>query len=182
MNESAADGVLFHVSEQDGIARFEPRPSDGLDRPVVWAVDATRLHNYLLPRDCPRVTYYAGENTADSDVRRFLGPSKAVVVIERGWWERLRACRLYCYHLPSGTFTCVDDCAGYFVSSVAVVPEHVELIDDASDELVHLLDRARLMENLWPIRDAVAASSLRFSMIRIRNARPRDSRAGLPTG
>jgi hypothetical protein len=25
--------------------------------PVVWALDDQRLRNYLVPRDCPRVTY-----------------------------------------------------------------------------------------------------------------------------
>jgi hypothetical protein len=49
--------VLFHVSEEAGLARFEPRPSPSADAPVVWAVDADRLRNYLLPRECPRVTY-----------------------------------------------------------------------------------------------------------------------------
>jgi hypothetical protein len=32
--------MLFHVSEESGIVRFEPRPSQYTDEPVVWAVDA----------------------------------------------------------------------------------------------------------------------------------------------
>src|SRR5262245_31758539 len=108
--------MLFHVSERSGIERFEPRPSYYTGAPVVWAIDADRLRNYLVPRDCPRVTYYAGPATTVADVERFLGSSPAVVAVESGWWDRLRSCRLYCYHLPPESFECIDDCAGYFVS------------------------------------------------------------------
>ena len=114
--------MLFHVSEEPGIGRFEPRPSPYTDEPVVWAIDAARLRNYLLPRDCPRVTYYAGPETTAADVERFLGSSPAVIAIESAWLERLRSGRLYCYHLPPETFACIDECAGYFVSREPVVP------------------------------------------------------------
>src|SRR2546430_17625063 len=92
--------MLFHVSEKHGIERFEPRPSEASADLVVWAIDADRLRNYLVPRECPRVTFYAGRETTNADVQRFLGASTAVVAIERTWFERLRSCRLYCYHLP----------------------------------------------------------------------------------
>ena len=165
--------MLFHVSEESGIARFEPRVSSTTDVPLVWAIDAERLRNYLVPRDCPRVTYYAGSQTTAADVERFLGPNTAVVVIERGWLERLRSCRLYCYHLPPETFERQDDCAGYFVSRAPVVPVRVAVVEDAEAALRQRGADLRVVENLWPLRDAVVASSLQFSMIRMRNARPR---------
>jgi hypothetical protein len=163
--------MLFHVSEEAGIGRFEPRaPEDG-GPPVVWAVDAGRLRNYLVPRECPRVTYYAGGETSPADVERFLGASPAVVAVESGWLERLRACRLYCYHLPPETFECVDECAGYFVSRAPVTPARVEVFDDLMAELLGRGVELRFVPSLWPLHDAVAASSLRFSLIRMRNAR-----------
>jgi hypothetical protein len=55
--------MLFHVSEEPGIERFAPRPSRNTDEPAVWGIDAARLRTYLVPRDCPRVTYYAGRGT-----------------------------------------------------------------------------------------------------------------------
>jgi len=62
---------------------------DGFSEPeLVWAIDGDHLRNYLVPRDCPRVTYYAG----------------------------------------------------------------------------------RVMPNLWPLHEAIRASCLRFSSIRLRNA------------
>lgn len=165
--------VLFHVSEEACIERFEPRAPDGGGTPVVWAIDAERLRNYLLPRDCPRVTYYAGPQTTRSDAERFLGTSPAVVAVESIWLEQMRACRLYCYHLPAETFVCVDECAGYYVSRASVIPARVEVFEDPVAELLRRGVELRFVPDLWPLRDAVAASSLQFSIIRMRNARPR---------
>jgi hypothetical protein len=164
--------MLFHVSEASGIERFEPRASEYTSRPVIWATDAGRLRNYLVPRDCPRVTYYAGGETTPADVERFLGSSPAVVAVESGWLERLRSCRLYSYHLPPETFECLDECAGYFVSRVPVVPVRVEIFDDPIAELLRRGVELRLVPSLWPLRDAVVASTLRFSLIRMRHAVP----------
>lgn len=165
---------LFHVSEEPGIERFEPRAAADMGEPVVWAIDEKRLQNYLVPRECPRVTYYAGNDTTKADVERFLGSTAAVIAIEDGWWERLLCCRLYCYHLPAETFCCIDECAGYFVSRVPVVPASMEVIDDSRAELLRRGVDLRVVPTLWPLRDAVVASSLRFSIIRMRNAKPRN--------
>ena len=162
--------MLFHVSEESGIKRFEPRPSEYTDIPVVWAISQERLQNYLLPRDCPRVTYYAGRDTTTADIERFLGLSSSVIAIESAWYERLRSCHLYCYHMPPETFECIDVCAGYFVSKVSVIPERVEVIDDVITRLLSCGVELRLVSNLWPLRDAVIGSSLQFSLIRMRNA------------
>src|SRR5437016_3184067 len=165
--------MLFHVSEESGIERFEPRASTYASGRVVWAIDVDRLRNYLVPRECPRVTYYAGRETIAADVERFLGSSPAVVAVESAWLEQLRSCRLYCYHLPPETFECLDECAGYFVSRVAVVPAIVEVIDDPIAELMRRGIELRLMSSLWRLRDEIVASSLQFSLIRVRNALPR---------
>ena len=85
----------------------------------MWAIDSEHLRNYLLPRDCPRVTYSAGPQTTAADVERFLGSSPAVVAVESGWFERIRSARLCCYQLPPETFELIDECAGYFVSRAA---------------------------------------------------------------
>jgi hypothetical protein len=122
--------MLFHISEEPDIERFEPRPSEYTSGNVVWAIDADHLRNYLLPRECPRVTFYAGHETTAVDVKKFLGTSSAVVAIEGGWLERLRSCRLYCYQFLPQTFECIDQCAGYFVSRLSVVPSRVEVIAD----------------------------------------------------
>ena len=165
--------MLFHVSEERGIEQFEPRRSENGKDPVVWAINAGRLRNYLVPRDCPRVTYYAGRETTDVDVERFLGSSAAVIAIEADSFERVRSCRLYCYHLPPETFDCVDECAGYFVSRVPVTPVRVEVFENPMAELRRRGVELRIAPNLWPLRDAVVESSLQFSIIRMRNTLPR---------
>ncbi len=167
--------MLFHISEEQGIECFAPRPSRFCDAPVVWAVDQDHLRNYLVPRECPRVTYYAGPGTTVADVERFLGSSAAVVAVEYGWWERLQSCHLYCYHFSPETFECQDEGAGYHVSRVAVVPRRVEFLDDPLRELMRRGVELDVLPNLWTLRDRVVASTLQYSIIRMTNALPRAS-------
>lgn len=79
---------LYHVSEEPNIELFEPRlPNrNDLDKKVglVWAIDENRLPNFLTPRDCPRVTYYIGENTSQEDIDKYFTSSsiRHTVIIE----------------------------------------------------------------------------------------------------
>jgi hypothetical protein len=165
--------IVYHVSDRPDIEVFEPRSMDPEAEALVWAVDGDRLRNYLVPRDCPRVTFYAGERTTSADRERFLGSSAAVVAVEAEWFERIRSCRLYCYHLPGEPFACVDEIAGYFVSSSAVEPVRVDIVDDPVRSLLDRGVELRVLPDLWSLRDAVVASTLAFSIIRWRNASPR---------
>ena len=166
--------MLFHISEESDIRQFTPRTAPSIADPVVWAIDAHHLRNYLLPRDCPRVTYSAAGTTIDADRARFLAEGhRAVVAIESGWMERVRSARLFCYHLPRDTFELLDAFAGYFVSRASVTPASVELIADVESRLRAQQVDLRVLPNLWTLHDAIAASSLEFSMIRMRNAQPR---------
>jgi hypothetical protein len=162
--------MLYHVSDRPDIARFEPRSSEYTNEPVVWAVDEERLRNYLLPRDCPRVTFYAGPATSVADIERFLGASRAVVAIESGWLDRVLSARLFVYRMPSATFSCIDECAGHFVSRHRVVPERMDTVENALEALRGRGVEVRILPSLWLLHDAVAWSTLQFSMIRMRNA------------
>jgi hypothetical protein len=165
--------MLYHVSEKSDIARFDPRPAAGLNAPVVWAVNKEKLRNYLLPRDCPRITFFAGSKTEAGDAERFLGSSSAVVAFEASWLERVRRARLFCYHLPADRFKCVDECAGYFHSEESVIPERVEVIEDLLAALTSLGVEIRILPSLWTLHEEVVKSTLGFSIIRMRNAEPR---------
>ena len=112
--------IVYHVSEEPAIGVFEPRQVERGGESLVWAIDGEHLRNYLAPRECPRVTFYAGPDTTVADRERFLGSSVAVMAIESGWFERMRSCHLFCYQLPGETFECRDRTAGYFVSRTAV--------------------------------------------------------------
>ena len=169
---------LFHVSETPCIARFDPRPSpapreNGVDAECVWAVDEAHLRNYLFPRDCPRITYAAGPGTSAEDRQRFLGAASSAAAIEAGWLDRLRSARLGLYEFAPGSFVCSDPGAGYWISREAVTPIAETLVTDAPAALFDRGVELRLLQDFWPLCDAVAASTLEFSIIRKRNAAPR---------
>jgi len=54
-----------------------------------------------------------------------------------------------------------------------VVPTGAEVLPDPVSELRRRGVELRVLPNLWPLRDVVIASSLQFSIIRMRNALPR---------
>jgi len=171
--------TLFHMSDRPAITRFDPRPvaapAADQSEALVWAIDREHLHNYLLPRDCPRVTFYALPDSDPEDIRRLIGYSTAtyVVAIESRWLPEVARQQLYRYELPGDTFTLLDAGAGYYVSREPVLPRSVTPIPDLLGALLRPDIELRVMPSLWPLRDAVVASTLQFSIIRMRNASPR---------
>lgn len=170
---------LFHVSERPDIARFEPRPPPSLDAgisdDVVWAIAERLLPNYLLPRDCPRVTFHLAGHTTATDRDRFFpaGATPHVVAVEAAWRERIHLAQLSVYELPPATFTLADATAAYWVSRQAVVPLAVHVVSDLAAAHAARPVELRFVPSLWPLRDAVFASTLGFSFIRMRHAQPR---------
>ena len=163
---------MFHVSEQADIHLFHPRlfstaPDAG---PVVWAIDALKLPNYLLPRDCPRVTFGASDATTVEDRQRFGVGDGRVVVIEAEWLRRVCECSLHIYQLPTSGFRLFDEIAGYWLSTDSITPHRVITLTDLPDAIVERGGELRLVQRLLPLHDAVAKSTLAFSMIRMRNA------------
>lgn len=156
---------LFHVSEDPNIKIFEPRPPPNAEAGVVgdavWAIDEIHLCNYLLPRDCPRVT--------------FAGATCRVVAVEQKWVPTIEACKLYLYEFPKESFELLDAGAGYYISRKTVAPKSVTKLDNLLTELERRNVEVRVLENLWPLRDEIAASSFEFSIIRFRNAQPRQN-------
>jgi hypothetical protein len=167
---------VFHVSERAGIDAFEPRvpPSAKPESrtPVVWAVDEVHLPNYLLPRHCPRVGFGAHAGTTDADRRQFIGQggAKRVVAIEACWFERAMRSILWLYEMPAAGFECADPTAGYFVSPLTVRPVSCSRIESPVTHLLASGAELRVVPDLVSLAEAVAASSLAFSCIRMRNA------------
>jgi hypothetical protein len=58
------------------------------------------------------------------------------------------------------------------VSRLSVKPLSVRVVDDCLSELVSRGVEVRVLPNLWDLHDAVARSTLAYSMIRMRNATP----------
>ena len=155
--------ALWHVSEDAAIARFEPR--DGR----VWAIDTRHLPLYWFPRNCPRATFWAVDETTDDDVDRFLAGDRTrrVHVIEPEWLDRMRTAVLHVYRLPEATFEPEDR---YWISQAAVEPlgrsELSDLIGLHAAAEIELRIAPKLLE-LW---ERVTAATLDFSGIRLRNA------------
>jgi hypothetical protein len=91
-----------------------------------------------------------------------------------GWLEVVRTVRLFGYRLPRGPFAPISPTAHAWVSTEEVVPlgpaEPVgDLLALHEQERIQL----RVLPNLWQFWDAVTASTLGHSGIRLRNAVPR---------
>jgi hypothetical protein len=121
------------------------------------------------------VTFFALSTSAPEDIDRLLAGTSArfVVAVESTWLPTIRDARLYVYELPTETFRVFNPAAGYYVSSEPVTPLRTATIDDVLAALIERDVELRIMPSLWKLCDAVVASTLQFSMIRMRNAQPR---------
>ena len=166
--------VLWHVSEDPTLSRFTPHRAKTAitDEPLVWAVDTRHLPLYWFPRDCPRCRFWAGEGTTDADVDRSLGGDRRIRshVIEDRSLDRVGAARLHLYRMPQATLTESPDTAGYWMSREPIEALERVTIDDLAGRHAAAGIPLRTVPNLWPLWDAVVASTLEFSGMRLRNA------------
>lgn len=167
--------ALWHVSDDPSIARLEPHVSATAveTEPLVWAVDTRHLPFYWFPRDCPRGTFWAHSATAPADAQRLLGGAARVHAIEEAWLQRLRSVAVVAYRLPQASFEPHPDVGGYWISRAPVEPVERTPLGD----LVRLHEEAeielRVLADLWELWDDVVGSTLEYSGMRLRNARPR---------
>jgi hypothetical protein len=165
--------ALWHFSEDSSLGYFRPRAraSSPAGPQLVWAVDTRHAPLYWFPRDCPRGCIWPVSTTTTADRERFFGQTAAgrIHVVESGWLERIRGCRLYAYQLPEAPFR-PHATGGYWVAD-----EPVEAIDRL--ELGQLIERhaaagieLRITPSIWPFWRRVISSSVEFSGCRLRNA------------
>lgn len=166
--------TLFHLSEDPTIDVFRPHHAKGREHesPYVWAIDAEHAPLYWFPRDCPRIAFWADENTTPEDRERFLslGSAARVHVTENAWLERMRSVKLYVYSFTPEPFVLYPEPGGFYVSRREVVPERCEPVGDLMKRHADAGIELRFTPSLWPLARAVAGSSLEFSMVRLRNA------------
>jgi hypothetical protein len=172
-------GQVLHFSEDPTITRFVPHVVAGAPRPeaYVWAVDAERAPDYWFPRDCPRAMAWVTPETTEADRAHILGPGGGARVhaVEYGWLGAIQTVKLFAYRLPAAPFEPFDSPVPH--AHVATRP--VEPLGPAEPvgDLLRLHEEAgiqlRVLPGLWPFWDTVTTSSLGFSGIRLRNARPR---------
>ena len=92
--------------------------------------------------------------------------------IEYAWLEAMRTTTLYAYRRPAEKFAAFEQYAQGAVEPV----EPLRPAEPAGDLLACHTDagiQLRVLDNLWPFWDAVTASSVGVSVIRLRNAAPR---------
>jgi hypothetical protein len=167
---------VLHFSEDPSITGFVPHVAATTREPLpyVWAVDAEQAPSYWFPRDCPRLLTWVGPSTTVDDRERILGPGggERVHAVEYAWLERMRTVRLYAYRLPASGFRPIGEPRPHAVVADRPVtplgpPERVgDLFALHAEAGIQL----RVLPNLWELVDAVGASTLEFSGIRLRNA------------
>jgi hypothetical protein len=143
----------------------------------VWAVDAEHAPSYWFPRQCPRMMCWAGPRSTVEEQERLLGPGggSRLHAIEYAWLERMRTTRLYAYRMNAVDFVPFGEPRPHaLVSTVPVVPlGPAEPVGDLFALHAAAGIQLRVLTNLWALVDAVVASGLEFSGIRLRNAEPR---------
>lgn len=167
--------ALWHVSDDATIERFEPHvaPTSAEQEPFVWAIDTRHVPAYWFPRDCPRATFWPTEETTSADVETLLdGERRRIHAVESAWLERLRGARMVAYRLPEAPFVPYAGAGGYWVAREAVEPLEVVELGDLLARHAQAEIELRIVPNLWPLWARVVASTLDFSGIRLRNARP----------
>jgi hypothetical protein len=172
-------GQVLHFSEDPAITRFVPHVAATTREaePYVWAVDAAIAPAYWFPRQCPRALVWVGRTTTAADRDRLIGAGcgERVHVIEYAWLEAMQSVKLFAYRLPAEPFRPFGEPVPHAMVATEPVeplgpPEPVgDLLRCHADARIQL----RLLDNLWTFWDEVIASTIEFSGIRLRNARPR---------
>lgn len=167
---------LFHISEEKDISLFVPRKPSRADMqaspPLVWAINEECIPNFLTPRNCPRVTYYATEKTSAAERARFFSShSNHVVAIENEWYKQMCETALYLYEFNPEAFYLQDAVAGYYVSETAQKPIAKTVVTDLFFELFRRNIEVRILPELITLKNQVLLSGLPYSLCRMANAR-----------
>jgi hypothetical protein len=165
--------ALLHFSEDPNIAVFRPHvpASSPHHKPLVWTVDEEHAPGFWFPRDCPRSCCWSiGKTTSDAG-RALLGQGTRMHAIETGWLDRMRTCKVFVYRFDPAPFAIrmVPE-AGYWATEETVIPLSVEPAGDLLALHANAGIELRVVENLWPVIDAIVGSGLEFSISRSKNA------------
>jgi hypothetical protein len=168
--------ALYHFSENADIALFRPhiaKTSAIRDEALVWAIDAWHAPMYFVPRDCPRVCFWAGQNTTIEDRKRWLPvpEPRFVMVVETSWLERIRVTAVYRYTLPEASFVPVGNARGTYISRETVTPVRVEPVGNLLEAIASADVQLRELARIGPLwKQLESASTLARSGIRLLNA------------
>jgi len=175
-------GFVYHFSEDPSIVRFVPHVprSNPTQAPAVWGIDGDHAPLYWFPRDCPRVTAWARNDTERAEFHRaFCTAADRFHAIEVGWLQAMQATTLYGYTVDASFFRPWSEASGQWISESIIEPVHVDpvgaLLERHADAAIEL----RIVPSLWPVHDLAVAERWDFSIVRLSNAHaPQPSRSG----
>lgn len=158
------------------IDRFRPHvPATNPDhRPAVWAIDSSHAPLYWFPRDCPRVTAWprtGEERAAFADA--WITTASRVHAAELAWLDRLLTTTLYRYDFEREDFEPWTEASGQWIAEHDVEPVAVTKLPDLLTLHAEASVELRLVPSLWPLHDLAMSDRWDFSIVRMRNARPR---------
>lgn len=165
---------VYHYSEDGSIRRFAPHvPQTNPGQPAsVWAIDADHSPIYWFPRNCPRLSVWARDEEQQARLSEiFATEASRISAAETGWMERVRDARLYRYVFDATGFHPWTEADGQYVTHDVVHPERVDVIDDVLALHATADAELRFTPRLGALMDAILASGLPFSFVRIRDAR-----------
>ena len=173
VDQTGLRGVVYHFSEDPTLRRFAPHvpPSNPSHPPGVWAIDAEHAPLYWFPRDCPRISVWA--TTPEQQellTARFACEASRIVAAETHWLPGIRDTVLYRYTFDATEFAPWSLADGQYVSDHVVEPVAVEPLEDLLGQHVAAGVELRFTPRLGALTDAMLASGLPFSFVRIRNA------------
>jgi hypothetical protein len=165
--------VVYHYSEDGSIKRFTPHeaPSNPRHPPAVWALDQAHAPLYWFPRHCPRISVWAVDDEQQQRLSEvFHTEASRICAAETSWIDAMASARLYEYHFDGELFAPWAEADGQYISGDEVVPMHVEVLDDLLGlHAAHDVE-LRFTPRLGTLMDAMLASRLPFSFVRIRDA------------
>lgn len=169
-------GEVLHFSQDPTITVFTPHVAETARQPdaYVWAVDAELAPAYWFPRPCPRVLAWALPTSTVEDRALLLGPGTGRLhAIEYRWLTAMRTVQLYAYRFAAEDFAPFGEPVSALIATEPVRPlAPPDPIGDLFRVHAEAGIELRVMTNLWPYCDAVVASTLGFSAIRMHNAQP----------
>ena len=163
---------LFHISEENNIHTFTPRTSirQWGNKKYVWAISEMMVHNYLFPRNCPRICVQSPDVNKVTSLLEIEVPAscKALIFIPTSWEEKVRSTPLFRYEFANDQFKCIDSIAGYYVSESIQRPIAKEPIKDSASMLQTMGVKviSEEIDTLEDIKDIVANQLKHFSVIR----------------
>jgi hypothetical protein len=166
--------VVLHYSEDGSIKRFVPHvpPSNPSHPPAVWALDAEHAPLYWFPRHCPRISVWAYDAEQQERLSNLFDTDAArIVAAETAWLDTIRTARVFEYRFDASRFAPWAEADGQYISGEVLVPDSVEVLDDLLARHAEAEVEVRFTPLLGRLMDAMLASQLPFSFVRIRDAR-----------